>query len=34
VKGVLDIANTTINGRVNNLSLTKYQIQVLGGVSA
>lgn len=34
VKGVLDIANTTINGRVNNLSLTKYQIPVLGGVSA
>lgn len=34
VKGVLDIANTTINGQASNLTLTKYQIPVLGGVSS
>lgn len=34
VKGVADIANTEINGSANNLTLTKYQIPVLGGVSA
>lgn len=34
VKGVLDVTNTKINGSANNLTLTKYQIPVLGGVSA
>lgn len=34
VKGVLDVANTKINGSTSNLTLTKYQIPVLGGVSA
>lgn len=34
VKGVLDVTNTQINGSANNLVLTKYQIPVLGGVSA
>lgn len=34
VKGVLDIANTTINEKASNLILTKYEIPVLGGVSA
>lgn len=34
VKGVLDVTNTQINGLANNLTLTKYQIPVLGGVSA
>ena len=34
VKGVLDVANTKINGSTSNMTLTKYQIPVLGGVSA
>nr|DAW24396.1 MAG TPA: structural protein [Caudoviricetes sp.] len=34
MKGVLDVANTKINGSTSNLTLTKYQIPVLGGVSA
>lgn len=34
VKGVLDVTNTKINGSENNLTLTEYQIPVLGGVSA
>ena len=34
VKGVLDVANTKINGSTSNLTLTKYQIPALGGVSA
>lgn len=34
VKGVLDVANTKINGSANNLTLGKYDIPVIGGVSA
>lgn len=34
VKGVLDIGNTKINGSTNNLTLDKYDIPVIGGVSA
>jgi uncharacterized phage protein gp47/JayE len=34
VKGVLDVAATEINGSADNLVLTRYQIPVLGGVSA
>ncbi len=34
VKGVLDVTNTAINESVENLTLTQYQIPVLGGVSA
>lgn len=34
VKGVLDVSETKINGSTDNLTLTKYQIPVLGGVSA
>lgn len=34
VTGVVDITNTMLNGSVNNLTLTKYQIPSLGGVSA
>ena len=34
VKGVLDISNTTINGKASNMTLTQYEIPVLGGVSA
>ena len=34
VKGVLDISNTTINGKAINMTLTQYEIPVLGGVSA
>ena len=33
VQGVLDVQNTSINGVMSNLSLEKYEIQVLGGVS-
>ena len=33
VKGVLDVTDTKINDSTNNLTLTKYQIPVLGGVS-
>ncbi len=34
VQGVLDVADTKINGSASNLVLTEYQIPVLGGVSA
>lgn len=34
VTGVLDVANTKINGSASNLTLGKYEIPVLGGVSA
>ena len=34
VKGVLDVADTTINGSANNLVLAECQVPVLGGVSA
>lgn len=34
VKGVLDVAATEINGSADNLVLNRYQIPVLGGVSA
>lgn len=33
VKGVLDVSDTKINDSLNNLTLTKYQIPVLGGIS-
>lgn len=33
VKGVIDIADTLLNGVSGNLTLSKYQIPVLGGVS-
>jgi len=33
IKGIVDIANTAINGSADNLTLTKYQIPVIGGVS-
>lgn len=33
VQGVLDVQNTSINGVMSNLSLEKYEIPVLGGVS-
>lgn len=34
VKGIIDIANTKINDSTNNMTLTKYQIPMIGGVSA
>lgn len=34
IKGVADIVNTKINGVASNLTLTAYQIPVIGGVSA
>lgn len=34
VKGVIDVGDTTINGLEGNLTLTEYQIPVLGGVSS
>ena len=34
VKGVIDVTDTKINGQTSNLTLTEFQIQVLGGVSA
>lgn len=33
VKGVVDIANTKLNGSTGNLTLGKYEIPLLGGVS-
>lgn len=33
IKGIVDIANTKINGSANNLTLTKYQIPVMGSVT-
>nr|DAP24174.1 MAG TPA: Baseplate J like protein [Caudoviricetes sp.] len=34
VKGVIDVTDTNINGQTSNLTLTEFQIPVLGGVSA
>lgn len=34
VKGVVDIANTKINGSTSNLTLGKYEVPVIGGVTA
>lgn len=34
VKGVLDVGDTKINDGISNVMLSKYQIPVLGGVSA
>ena len=34
IKGVADIASTKINGSTSNLTLTAYQIPVIGGVSS
>lgn len=33
IKGIVDISNTKINGIANNLTLDKYEIPVMGGVS-
>lgn len=33
IKGIIDISGTKINGAVSNLTLTKCQIPVMGGVS-
>lgn len=33
IKGIIDISETKINGAAINLTLTKYQIPVMGGVS-
>ena len=33
IKGIIDISGTKINGVASNLTLTKYQIPVMGGVS-
>jgi len=34
VKGIIDVSNTKINNSADNLSLTKFQIPIMGGVSA
>jgi len=34
VKGVIDVSNTKINDNTSNMTLTKYQIPIMGGVSA
>ncbi len=34
ITGILDISGTKINGTTNNLTLTKYQVPVIGGVIA
>lgn len=34
VQGVADIANTSLNGDISNLTLGNYEIPVIGGVSA
>lgn len=34
VKGIIDVTGTKINGQTSNLTLTRFQIPVLGGVSA
>ena len=34
IKGVLDVTNTKINGSTSNLTLGKYDVPVIGGVSA
>ena len=33
VEGIIDIVNTKINNSTNNLTLSKYQIPIFGGVS-
>lgn len=33
IKGIIDISNTKINGSSSNLTLTEYQIPMIGGVS-
>lgn len=33
IEGIIDISGTTINGDANNLTLTTYQIPVLGSVT-
>lgn len=33
VQGIVDVQNTSINDKRNNLNLGKYEIPVLGGVS-
>lgn len=33
IKGVTDVTNTTINGSSSNLTLGKYEIPIIGGVS-
>lgn len=33
IKGVTDVTNTTINGNSSNLTLGKYEIPIIGGVS-
>ncbi len=33
IPGIIDVQNTSVNGSENNLSLGKYEIPVLGGVS-
>ena len=33
IKGIVDIGNTKINGSSSNLTLDKYEIPVMGGVS-
>lgn len=34
VQGVADISNTKLNGAAKNMTLTQYQIPIIGGVSA
>lgn len=34
ITGIIDISGTTINGTATNLTLTKYQIPIMGGVTA
>lgn len=34
IKGVIDVSDTKINGQTSNMTLTEFQIPVLGGVSA
>lgn len=34
ISGILDIEDTKLNGSTNNLTLTKHEIPVIGGVSA
>lgn len=34
ITGIIDVTGTTINGSANNLTTTKYQIPVIGGVIA
>lgn len=34
IKGVVDVGNTKINGTLDNLTLSEYQVPVFGGVSA